>query len=144
MTREETLYSMRMVDLAKVADKLGVKINKKGAKSEAVKKVLAAEMMDNTPVEPTDDIVPESLEEMIPAPSTEVKHNEEHASNNIDDAVLSKFVKKAQKLITFASHDKIGYHIVISYNGKVKDYHDKNLQNIKSAIGHIYRGEETI
>ena len=43
MTREEKLYSMRMVDLAEVAEKLGVKIDKKGKKSKAVEKILAFE-----------------------------------------------------------------------------------------------------
>ena len=43
MTREEKLYSMRMQDLELVADKLGIKINKKAAKSKAVEKILEAE-----------------------------------------------------------------------------------------------------
>lgn len=43
MTREEKLYSMTMTNLLVVADKLGVKINKKAAKSQAVAKILEAE-----------------------------------------------------------------------------------------------------
>ena len=43
MTREEKLYSMTMTNLEIVADKLGVKINKKAAKSQAVAKILEAE-----------------------------------------------------------------------------------------------------
>ena len=43
MTREEKLYSMTMANLQIVADKLGVKINKKAAKSQAVAKILEAE-----------------------------------------------------------------------------------------------------
>ncbi len=43
MTREEKLYSMRMQDLEIVAAKLGIKINKKGAKSKAIEKILEAE-----------------------------------------------------------------------------------------------------
>ena len=43
MTREEKLYSMTMLNLVEVANKLGVKIDKKGAKSKAVAKILAAE-----------------------------------------------------------------------------------------------------
>lgn len=46
MTREDKLYSMRMQDLVKVADKLGIKINTKAAKSKAVEKILAAEEMN--------------------------------------------------------------------------------------------------
>jgi hypothetical protein len=43
MTREQKLYAMRMVDLVEVAEKLGVKIDKKGKKSTAVLKILKAE-----------------------------------------------------------------------------------------------------
>ena len=43
MTREEKLYSMTMVNLVEVANKLGIKIDKKGAKSKAVAKIIAAE-----------------------------------------------------------------------------------------------------
>ena len=43
MTREDKLWSMRMMDLEKVAEKLGIKINKKAAKSKAIEKILAAE-----------------------------------------------------------------------------------------------------
>jgi hypothetical protein len=46
MTREQKLYAMRMVDLAEVAEKLGVKIDKKGKKSVAVQKILDAESKD--------------------------------------------------------------------------------------------------
>lgn len=43
MTREDKLYSMRMQDLANVADGLGIKINKKGSKAAAIEKILEAE-----------------------------------------------------------------------------------------------------
>ena len=46
MTREEKLYSMRMQELAMVAEKLGIKINTKAAKSAAIEKILAAEEMN--------------------------------------------------------------------------------------------------
>lgn len=49
MTREEKLYSMRMQDLELVADKLGIKINKKGSKSKAIEKILEAEGKTNEP-----------------------------------------------------------------------------------------------
>lgn len=53
MTREQKLYAMRMVDIAEVAEKLGVKIDKKGKKSVAVQKILDAESKDKAekPVE---------------------------------------------------------------------------------------------
>lgn len=43
MTREEKLYSMTMTCLVEVANRLGIKIDKKGAKSKAVAKILEAE-----------------------------------------------------------------------------------------------------
>lgn len=43
MTREDKLYSMRMTELKMVADKLGIKINAKAAKSKAIEKILDAE-----------------------------------------------------------------------------------------------------
>ena len=46
MTREEKLYSMKMQDLVKIADKLGININTKTAKSKAVEVILAAEEMN--------------------------------------------------------------------------------------------------
>ena len=63
-------------------------------------------------------------------------------NNDIDQELLSKFVKKAQKLIVAARRDTSGYHITTSYNGNTKTFNDKNLQNIRSAIGKIYRGEQ--
>lgn len=174
MTREEKLYSMKMVDLAKVADKLGIKINKKAAKSEAVEKILAAEKAnddayvaevmqqkadlniecptidsveivdeeiceDGTPYAEIGKEIAEQARQKANAPAIFTP-----ASKNlsmIDEVVLSKFVKKAQKLITQAIHDKNGYHITINVNNKEIFYHDKNLQNIRAAIGRIYRGE---
>lgn len=43
MTREEKLYSMTMKALVEEAEKIGVKIDKKGSKQKAVEKMLAAE-----------------------------------------------------------------------------------------------------
>ena len=43
MSREDKLFSMTMACLVEVADKLGIKIDKKGAKAKAVAKILAAE-----------------------------------------------------------------------------------------------------
>lgn len=44
MTREERLYSMRMIELVAEAEKIGVKIDKKGSKEKAVNKILAFEV----------------------------------------------------------------------------------------------------
>ena len=170
MTREDKLYSMKMVDLIKVADKLGIKINKKAAKSEAVEKILLAEQTNKENEKAiekekaeNDAYVAEVMqqkkdlgiecpkiesyevveENLVPMPGAEklAELKKEVQSDMIDEKVFSKFVKKAQRLITKASHSKDGYDITINVNGKDINYHDKNLQNIRSAIGHIYRGE---
>lgn len=49
MTREDKLYSMRMQELEIVALKLGIKINKKAAKSKAIEKILKAENQNAAP-----------------------------------------------------------------------------------------------
>ena len=46
MTREEQLWSMTMTNLVSVADKLGIKVDKKGAKAKAIEKIIAAEEMN--------------------------------------------------------------------------------------------------
>ena len=87
MTREEKLYSMTMNNLVEVATKLGIKIDKKGAKSKAVEKILAAEsakaeavsapevvepIMDlDNPVEPANALsADESLENAVVDPDS--------------------------------------------------------------------------
>jgi hypothetical protein len=54
MTREEKLFSMTMKVLAGEAEKLGVKINKKGKKEDAVKRILDAEAAIAEPEEKID------------------------------------------------------------------------------------------
>ena len=172
MTREEKLYAMKMADLAEVAEKLGIKINKKAAKSEAVEKILLAEEMnkqnekelaaeekenaatnedicaDGTAYsEIGKEIVAQATEkaeehQLVQMPGTE--DSDWGKKHWADAALMNKFVKKAQKLITSASHDKTGYHVTIMYDGKTKSFNDKNLQNIRSEIGFIYRGEKSI
>ena len=65
----------------------------------------------------------------------------DHDPTKIDPELIGKFVKKAQKLITGLRRDNSGYHVIIEYNGMTKVFDDKNLQNIRSALGQIYRGE---
>jgi hypothetical protein len=170
MTREERLYSMRMVDLVNLASNLGIKINRKAAKSEAIEKILLAEQTNKENEKAVekekaenDAYVAEVMqqkadlgiecppidsyevveENLVPMPGAEklAELKEEVQSDMIDKVVFVKFVKKAQRLITQATHDSHGYHVTINVNGKDIFYHDKNLQNIRSAIGHIYRGE---
>lgn len=153
MTREDKLYSMKMTDLANLANKLGIKINKKAAKSEAVEKILAAEestCADGTSYAEVGKEIAEQAKikaeepKMVQMPGTEDPNWGEKHYTDRDENLMSKFVKKAQKLITSAYRDDAGYHVTISYEGKTKSFDDKNLQNIRSAIGHIYRGEVTL
>lgn len=60
MTREEKLWSMTMMNLVSVAEKLGVKIDKKGAKAKAIEKILAAEDAKNA-----------KTEKLVPMPGAE-------------------------------------------------------------------------
>lgn len=52
MTREEKLYSMTMACLVQVANRLGIKIDKKGAKSKAIAKILEAEAQQDAKLVP--------------------------------------------------------------------------------------------
>jgi hypothetical protein len=74
MTREEKLYSMRMVDLKNLADKLEIKINTKAAKEKAIAKILEAEGKLEEPKVEEVNPVTEIKTEVNPV--TEVKNEE--------------------------------------------------------------------
>ena len=57
MTREDRLYAMRMQELVIEAEKLGIKVNKKGSKAKAVEKILEAEAALVTESQETEDEV---------------------------------------------------------------------------------------
>ena len=69
MTREDKLYAMRMVDLVNLAEKLNIKINKKGSKTVAIEKIMAAEAAK----QPESEIKPEpkAEENLVPMPGAE-------------------------------------------------------------------------
>lgn len=92
----------------------------------------------------SEEHIEDPLEEHIVDVEVKEETVEKTSSSTIDPIVFGKFVKKAQKLITKAIHDENGYHVTIDVNGKNISYNDKNLQNIRSAIGHIYRGEVAV
>lgn len=71
MTREDKLYSMRMTELQMVADKLGIKINPKAAKSKAIEKILKAEAVNESEPLPVDDPEPEEINDLVPIPTPE-------------------------------------------------------------------------
>lgn len=72
MTREDKLYSMRMTELKEVAEKLGIKINTKAAKSKAIEKILDAEKAWEDP-EPANE------------PTNEHEKSAESTDENIDE-----------------------------------------------------------
>ena len=78
MTREEKLWTMRMVDLKNLADKLGIKINTKAAKEKAIAKILEAEGKIEEPkveeVNPVTEVKTEVKTEVNPV--VEVKNEE--------------------------------------------------------------------
>ena len=158
MTREEKLYSMKMADLAEVAEKLGIKINKKAVKSEAVQKILTAEAANKTAeedayvaeimqqkkelgieVEPID---PEQVTIEEVTCTTDEKPNDVLIIKKVDNTLLAKFTKKEQKAIVtlYKGEDKM-YHVCVDHNGHVEQFDDKSLLRIGLAIRAIVKGE---
>lgn len=90
MTREDKLYSMRMQELIIVAEKLGIKINKKGAKSIAVEKILEAEHM----IEETNKISEQEEQE-----KEDLKAAEKETKQQVKDQ--EKLTPKRGALLTY-------------------------------------------
>jgi len=108
MTREEHLYSMRMQELVRVAEKLGIKINTKAAKSAAIEKILAAEEMNKQnekeiAKEETEEIKQEEPK-LVPISSTEDPNQDEKAA---EEAHIEKPERKRG--------------VKIEYNGKAQN-----------------------
>lgn len=105
MTREDKLYSMRMQELVGVAEKLGIKINTKAAKSQAVEKILAAEKAAaEETVEPVID---------LDSPVTE-EEAKEHNMLSGDEALETAVIDPDEP--TVPAKPKRG--ALIEYNGK--------------------------
>lgn len=130
MTREEKLYSMRMVDLKAVADKLGIKIDTKSAKSKAVETILAAEEMNK---QNEKEIAKEEAEtvkieepKLVPMPGTEdPEWGKKHwAADDVagDGTPLAEVGKEiaaqAKEKATSAQKPKRERGKLIEYNGK--------------------------
>ncbi len=128
MTREEKLYSMRMQELVMVADKLGIKINTKAAKSAAIEKILAAEEMNkqNEKELAKEEAEAVKIEEpkLVPMPGTEdpdwgKKHfaSDEIASDGTPLAEVGKEIaEQAKEKAAAVNKPKRGAKI--EYNGK--------------------------
>lgn len=93
MTREEKLYSMTMGCLVEVANKLGIKIDKKGAKSKAVAKILEAEKKQAEAMS-----VDES--KLVPMPGAEKLADVDKEVKKIQDKRKAEKKQKAKKEIT--------------------------------------------
>lgn len=93
MTREEKLYSMTMGCLVEVANKLGIKIDKKGAKAKAVAKILEAEKKQADEMK-----VDES--KLVPMPGAEKLADVDKEVKKIQDKRKAEKKQKAKKEIT--------------------------------------------
>lgn len=93
MTREEKLYSMTMTCLVEVANRLGIKIDKKGAKSKAVAKILEAEAKQADEMK-----VDES--KLVPMPGVEKLADVDKEVKKIPDKRKAEKKQKAKKEIT--------------------------------------------
>lgn len=120
MTREDKLYSMTMANLQIVADKLGVKINPKAAKSKAVEKILEAEnVMEATNKEmekqeqekedlkaaeqETKEQVKEQEPKLVPMPGTEDPDwGKKHYAPTPKRGQLIEYNGKAQNICAWA------------------------------------------
>ena len=129
MTREEKLFSMTMKVLAGEAEKLGVKINKKGKKEDAVKRILdaeaaiaekaiaqAEEVTEETTAEPVEEvtedptaehIVEVEVTEVTPKPAEEPK-KERKARQKKENPARVEFTAKA-----IAAVEAAGYAVKI-------------------------------
>ena len=138
MTREEKLYSMTMVNLLEVANKLGVKIDKKGAKSKAVAKILAAENAQNeikNPDEiPTDEYVAEVMEqkkelgiECPPIESVEIVSEDKCADGTDYSEIGKEIAEEAKQKAKAVKKSKVK----VDGRKMVADILDKNKKNYK-------------
>ena len=116
MTREDKLWTMRMVDLKNLADKLGIKINTKAAKEKAIAKILEAENANKTE-ETAPEVKPENPKtettpEPTPEPKTEPKTNDEvklaKKSEKRNNLKLSELTYKGETKSIKAWAEEIG------------------------------------
>lgn len=123
MTREEKLYSMRMQDLVNVADKLGIKINAKAAKSAAIEKILAAEEMNkqNDKELKKEEAAAVKIEEhnLVPMPGAEklADLKDEYCADGTSYAEIGKEISEQAKQKA-AAVNKPKRGALIEYNGK--------------------------
>lgn len=131
MTREEKLFSMTMKVLAEEAEKLGVKINKKGKKEDAVNKILACERMLKEVNEINlDDYEEEEVTE-VTAPETE-EVTEEPAPKKEHKTRTKKTFESLLAVVPI-----IIPNVSITPNGKKRNaVHLRNARGTKRIFGY--------
>lgn len=131
MTREEKLFSMTMACLAEVANKLGIKIDKKGAKSKAVAKILDAEAKQKQKQKQDEGLVPMPGIEKLADVDKEVsrqqaqraltrkqKKTETHDEHDAEEKTI--VANESTTLITsyiISEAEKLGAEVFIPANG---------------------------
>lgn len=120
MTREDRLYAMRMQELVIEAEKLGIKVNKKGSKAKAVEKILEAEAALVTESQETEDEVvrikltgdeemvdctQQDEEQVVESEETEKPKKERKARKPMDRTVQHNFERWMEQVC--ADHDII-------------------------------------
>lgn len=113
MTREQKLYSMTMKMLVMEAEKLGVKIDKKGSKQKAVEKMLAAEQETKTAEVETAEVetaeVVEVVEEQTAEEQQETKKERKPRQKkelSQDIITLLEYIKTTWNEIGFIRYPK--------------------------------------
>lgn len=155
MTREEKLYTMTMGCLVEVANRLGIKIDKKGAKAKAVAKILDAEAKlndnncgDGTPLA----VVGKEIAADAKKKADEIKKlndsakttteiiNKAEAKIDADEKKAKKPAKKAVKTVKLDKTDVI--NVIISAGLDCTDAPKRDIK-IGSKLATVYVGSKT-
>lgn len=144
MTREEKLFSMTMKVLAGEAEKLGVKINKKGKKEDAVKRILDAEAaIAEKAVAPAED-VEEVTEDPTAEHIVEVEVTEGTTAPKTEEVAEEPAPKKERKTRTKKTFESLLAvipvvipNVSITPNGKKRNaVHLRNARGTKRIFGY--------
>lgn len=144
MTREQKLYAMRMVDLVEVAEKLGVKIDKKGKKSTAVLKILKAEENvagDGTPLaEVGKEIAQQAKEKAKKASTKKKKANEGSKPIDVADKICSGLKLELTRAKNNVGIKKDGKRVIDIWGrkSKVRIYVNNEYAPFKSLDKKLY------
>lgn len=123
MTREDKLYTMRGQELIEVAEKLGVKVNKKGntlkeAKAKVIARILEAEEAKSQEAPEVKEAVEPQAE--TPARVEKKSHKPRQKKENPDRQVFTEKIKKLVSEVggEFRTWEKLPSIFLIKENGK--------------------------